>query len=519
MYVNRKEKTLIITLSANLLLIVLKFFLAWISGSLALKAGAWHSFSDIFVSGIVLTGLVLSRSEDVKLTKGVSRIENWVSILVAFFIFYVGYDIFQEVIQQSERRLSQVPAVIAGSVLTIAVSYFMARYKIYVGRETNSPSLIADGYHSKMDMYSSVIVVIGLLGYQAGLQNTDKFAAVIIVLLIGWAGIEILLGSLRALRSGGMIDGVHRYHLPDRLSKMLPRFRKVGIPIAVAIYFGTGFYHVNWDETGIEKVFGKPVNLNVSPGLHYQMPWPAGRVEKVKTSKIRTVKSDAALTLSGDENLIEVGVSLDYTVKNAFDYVFRASEPDILVRLSMESAVRQIVSQETVDYVLTEGKSKVRDAVLQLTQETLDKTQSGIHVVNVQLLRLAPPEDVMAAFRDVASAKEDKATYLNEAYAFENEVVPMSRGQAAEIVAKAQGDRDEKVNRSQGEAGAFLNRLAAYQQNQGVTEDRMYMETLEKTLARVEKIVVDSRIKIETTDFWNLKDSLPTKVLKEGKAK
>ena len=125
----------------------------------------------------------------------------------------------------------------------------------------------------------------------------------------------------------------------------------------------------------------------------------------------------------------------------------------------------------------------------------------------------------MAAFRDVASAKEDKATYLNEAFAFENEVVPMSRGQAAEIVAKAQGERDEKVNRSQGEASAFLNRLAAYQQNKSVTEDRMYIETLEKTLSRAEKVVVDSRIKIETTDFWNLKDSLPAKVLKEGKAK
>jgi membrane protease subunit HflK len=502
-----------------LLLIVLKFFLAWISGSLALKAGAWHSFSDIFVSGIVLTGLMLSRSEDVKLTKGVSRIENWVSILVAFFIFYVGYDIFKDVIQQSERPLLQVPAVIAGSVLTIAVSYFMARYKIYVGRETNSPSLIADGYHSKMDMYSSVIVVIGLLGYQAGLRNTDKFAAVIIVLLIGWAGIEILMGSLRALRSGGMIDGVHRYHLPERLSGMLPRLRKVGIPLAIAVYVSTGFYYVNWDEVGIEKVFGKPVNINVSPGLHYQIPWPVSRVEKVKTSKIRTVKSDAALTLSGDENLIEVGVSLDYAVKNAFDYVFRASEPDILVRLAMESAVRQVVSQEPVDFVLTEGKSKVRDLVMRLSQEILDKTQSGIHVVNVQLLRLAPPEDVMAAFRDVASAKEDKATYLSEAYAFENEVIPMSRGQAAEMVAKAQGERDEKVNRSQGEAGAFMKRLAAYQQDKNITEDRMYIETLEKTLARVEKIVVDSRIKIETTDFWNLKDGLPAKVLKEGKAK
>jgi len=207
---NRKEKALIITICANFLLIALKFVLAGMSGSLALKAGAWHSFSDIFVSGIVLIGLVLSRREDLTLSKGISRIENFVSILVSFFILYIGYEIFQEVIKGEERALTQVPIVIAGAVLTIVVSYFMARYKIYVGKETNSPSLVADGYHSMMDMYSSVIVVIGLTGYLIGLKNMDKLAAVIIVILIGLTAIEIFTSSIKALRKGGLPNTVHR---------------------------------------------------------------------------------------------------------------------------------------------------------------------------------------------------------------------------------------------------------------------------------------------------------------------
>ena len=231
MNLNRKEKALIITIGANLLLIALKFILAGISGSLALKAGAWHSFSDIFVSGLVLTGLFMSRREDLKLSKGISRIENAVSVIVALFILFIGYEIFTEVIRGTERELSQVPLVIVGALLTIAVSYFMARYKIFVGKETNSPSLVADGFHSKMDMYSSIIVVVGLMGYLVGLVNMDKVAAVIIVILIVWAGMEILLGAIKALRAGGLPDMAHGHKLLENMSQFALRVRKIGVPL------------------------------------------------------------------------------------------------------------------------------------------------------------------------------------------------------------------------------------------------------------------------------------------------
>ncbi len=514
---NRKEKTLIITICANLFLIVLKFILAGMSGSLALKASAWHSFSDIFVSGIVLTGLFLARKEDVNLSRGISRIENVVSIIVSLFILYIGYDIFREVIRGTERELSQVPVVILGSLLTIAISYFMARFKIYVGKETNSPSLVADGYHSKMDMYDSIVVVIGLTGYLIGLVNMDKVAAVIIVLLIVLAGLEIFTGAFRALRSGGLPDVVHEHRHLKYIGKYYPLIKKFGIPLLAVLYLASGIYYVRWDQIGIEKRFGKPVETQVAPGLHYRLPWPAGQVDKINVSNIRTIKSDPILMLTGDENLIEVSVAAHYKVKNAFDFIYRVTEPEKLVKFASESAVRQVISKEEVDNVLTTGKSVIQDETMDLAQEALDKEQSGIQLVNVQLLKAAPPEDVISAFRDVASAREDKVTYLNEALAYRNEVIPLSRGEAAEVVADSIAYREKKLNYAAGEASRFLSRLEEYRKAPDITETRMYIETLEKILPGVEKLIVDSRIDIGTTDLWYLKGKTNSKVFREVK--
>jgi len=516
-YLNRKEKTLIITIGVNLFLIVLKFVLSGISGSLALKASAWHSFSDIFVSGIVLTGLFMSRQEDVKRSRGISRIENTVSVLVSVFILFIGYEIFKEVIRGAQRELSQVPAVILGALLTIAVSYFMARYKIYVGKQTNSPSLVADGYHSKMDMYSSIIVVIGLIGYLIGLINMDKVAAVVVVILIVWAGFEILIGALKALRAGGLLDIVHGYKVLENLGKLSPWVRKFGIPFLLAIYFASGIYYIRWDQIGIEKRFGLPIDSEIPPGVHYRYPWPVGEVNKVNTSSIRSTYVDPTLMLTGDENLIEVGVAVHYVVKNAFDFTYRVTEPEKLVKFATEAAVRQVVSQQPVDYILTVGKTKIQNETLKLAQDVLDRQRSGTRLVNVQLVQVAPPGEVIEAFRDVASAKEDKVTYLNEAYAYRNEVVPVSRGKAAEIIAEATGYRTEKINQAKGEAQAFLDRLREYQKSREVTKARMYIETMEKILPGVNKLIVDSRISIETTDLWSIKGKIAGNILKEGK--
>ena len=162
---NRKEKAVIVAIASNVLLIALKFILAALSGSVSLRASAWHSFSDLIPSLVVLAGLYLARREDTKTTQGISRIENISAVIVAGFIFYVGIEIVSDVLSRASEELSNVPLVAAISLISIAITYFMARYQIYVGRETGSPALIANGIHARVDMYSSVVVVAALVGY------------------------------------------------------------------------------------------------------------------------------------------------------------------------------------------------------------------------------------------------------------------------------------------------------------------------------------------------------------------
>jgi membrane protease subunit HflK len=457
----------------------------------------------------------MSRREDLKLSKGISRIENISSIIVSLFIFYVGWEIFQEVLRGSQNELSELPIATVGALLTIAISYFMARYKLYVGRETNSPSLIVDGYHSKMDMYSSIIVVIGLIGYLIGLVNLDKVAAVIIVILIGWTGLEIFTGAVKALRIGGLPDLEHGNEFPKRMGKHFKLVKKFGIPILVLSYFASGFYYVRWDQIGIEQRFGKPIESERPPGLHYRFPWPIESVKLVNVGNIKTVTSDPVPMLTGDENLIDVSVVTHFLVNNAFDFSFRIKTPEDMVRFAIDSSVRQMISQEKVDYILTTGKSRIQELTLQKAQMVLDNAQSGIRLVNVQLKKAYPPDEVVSAFRDVASAREDKVAFINEGFAYQNEVVPAARGQAAEIIAQADAYQQEKINRSRGEASRFLNRQQEYQKSKDITETRMYIETMEKILPGVEKMIVDSKANIDTTDIWLLKGKIGSKIFKE----
>lgn len=519
MQLNRKERTLIVTIVVNFGLILLKFGLAWLSGSLALKAGAWHSFSDIFVSAIVLAGLILSRREDLQRSHGVSRIENAVAMIVGLFILYVGVDIFVEVVRGDQPPLTNVSVVIVGALLTIIISFFMARYKMYVGRETDSPSLVADGFHSKLDMYSSIVVVAGLVGYQIGLSSMDRVAAVVVVALVVWAGLEITIGALFALRAGGLAEVLHDNHLLGRMEKWMPYLRRAGLPLLLVIWLSSGLYTVEWNQVGIEKRFGKPVKIDVLPGLHFRLPWPFSTVDIVDVEKVRTIDTPESLMLTGDENLIEVAAKAHYAVRNAFDFAYGMYDPQKLTALAVESALRRSISRRPVDTVLTEAKSEVQQNTLAAAQSVLDNLGTGVRLITVQLTKAAPSGDVLPAFQDVASAKEDQVTYLNEAYAYQNEIVPKSRGEAAEIIAAAEAYREKKINGSRGESNAFSNRLSAFNQSRDITKTRLYIETMERVLTRVEKMIIDKRIDLQSTDLWMLNGRLPDQLLQEGTPK
>jgi membrane protease subunit HflK len=269
-------------------------------------------------------------------------------------------------------------------------------------------------------------------------------------------------------------------------------------------YISTGFYTIQWNERGIARRFGQQVGDAILPGIHYRFPWPIDSVESVKVDDIRKLDTGSFLILTGDENLIQLNVATHYRINDASDYLFNLEDPEKLVRDATRSALRKVVGEMGIDSILTTAKSQVLEKTRLITQSSLDGWDSGILTVGVQLLQADPPLEVMEAFRDVASAREDRETYINVAYGYRNSIIPEARGKAVKIVMEAEGFTSERVNYAQGESSRFLLQHKEHKEARDVTEMRLYIETMEKALLPVEKILINPEVKQGIMDLWFL---------------
>jgi membrane protease subunit HflK len=505
---NRKERTMAIVIGLNVFVIVLKFVLAQASDSLAMGASAWHSFADIFVNVFVLAGLIAARAEAASShrTGRLSLIENGVALVVAGFIIAMGVNIFGQVAGHPMHTLTNLGLVTLFSLLTIAVAFISSRLLLYVGRQEDSPALIASGYHAQMEVWASVVVVLGLAGSALGIQSLDRAAAVLVVVFVAFAGYDIGSSALAALRARSLLQVDHAHRHRSLWRAFLPT---AGVTLLV-FYLVSGFYVVQPGEQAVVRRFGVVIEPRVSEGLHYRLPWPADQVDVVSVTNVRRAETDRALMLTGDENLINVRLGVHYTVADPVAYLFRVTNADSLVAAAAEAGVRQVIAEEAVDNVLTVDKAAIQARASQLAQATLDAYQTGLRIADVQLLESSPPEAVADAFRDVASAREDKQTVINEALAYQNEVIPTSRGDAATAVNAAKAYAAQKTNTAQGEATRFAAQDRAHDGQPAITHVRLYLEAVENVLPRVRKILVDPAVTLQTTDLWLTGDSKVT---------
>lgn len=501
---NRKERTISVTIAINGFLILFKFWLASASGSLALRSSAMHSLTDLAIGIFVLFGLFLSRREASKTAKGHSLgiVENWVALAVSVAIFYVGIDIVTEVLFGDTPQLRNLVPITLAALVTVVVAYVVARYKLYVGRQTGSPALIASGYHSQVDIYASIVVVIGLAGTVLGLPNLDTAAAAIVAVLIFLAGYQIAASALSALKrqkslnlegeTGESIEAEHK------------RWRVYG-PIAavllLGIYFASGYYTVQTGEVAVVRQFGRVVE-EAGAGLHYRWPTPIERVDIIAAQQVRRQETASIQMLTGDENLISVRASVHYSVSDPTSFLLKVADPNKLVRQAVAAALRQVVAQEAVDALLTVDKTNIQELTAVAAQETLDRNKVGVRIEGVQLLESAPPPEVANAFRDVASAREDRNTFVNEALAYQNEVLPVARGNADKARKAAVAYAAQKTAVASGDAASFVTRLAAYQAAPEITRQRLYLEAVEASLPGARKFIVDPQVSPETTDLW-----------------
>ena len=280
-------------------------------------------------------------------------------------------------------------------------------------------------------------------------------------------------------------------------------------PGAIAAVAGAGFalwalsgiYIVQPNEAAVVTTFGA-YSRSETPGLRYHLPTPIERVEKVAVTSLNRIDiggsagadvPEESLMLTGDENIVNLDFSVTWRVADAAKYVFTVRDQEDAVKAVAESAMREVVGKTTLQDILTTGRGRVQNQSAELMQRTLDGWGAGVSIVEVQIRSANPPQEVVAAFREVANAGQDAESAVNEANSYRNRVINEAKGDAAKLTQSAQGYREQSVREAVGEASRFSQILTEYKRAPGVTRDRLYIETMQRVLSRSNKVVIDGK--------------------------
>jgi len=300
----------------------------------------------------------------------------------------------------------------------------------------------------------------------------------------------------------------------------IPEFNFKLMPVvlaALAIWLLTGTYMVGPDEVGVVRTFGEHTRVAQS-GLNWHFPVPIETVNTPKVTEVkrieigfrtlrngqyRTVEKES-LMLTGDENIVDAEMIVQYKIKDPVAYLFNIVEPELTVREAAEASLRTVVGRNKIDETLTTGKFTIQEETKFQLQSILDLYESGIHVVAVQLQDVSPPKEVIGAFKDVASAKEDKNRMVNQAEGYRNDLIPKARGEAEAMIRDAEGFRESRIKRAEGDAAKFTTILQEYRKAKSITEKRLYLETMEKVLPGIEKIIIPDKDSGNMLNLLNL---------------
>ncbi len=284
---------------------------------------------------------------------------------------------------------------------------------------------------------------------------------------------------------------------------------------AVALWFASGFYRVEPDQQGIVLRFGA-FNRTALPGLNYHLPWPietaltpavtrinrtevgyrAGGIDPDTGRELAAGDVPAeSLMLTGDENIIDINLTVFWRIRDAGAYLFNTRHPDATVKSVAESVVREVIGRTPIQPALTEARARIEQDVTTDTQKILDQYGTGVEITQVQLQRVDPPAAVIDAFRDVQRATTEAEQMRNEAELYHNDIVPRARGDAARLVAEADGARQASIAEATGQAQRFLSVLTAYQAAKAVTLRRLYIETMQGILSRDQSLIVDDSLR------------------------
>ena len=362
-----------------------------------------------------------------------------------------------------------------------------------------------------------------------------------------------------ALLVGLLIASMMRTRVPDEWMWLRDRIAdytglrltvrglaSASLGLLALFWLTSGFFMVEPSEVGIRLRFGRVVASDLGPGWHFRLPWPVenhrlvarDRVQRLEFGVPGSLSREAATRaqirdrptfgssqapertsglwfqkeiapespslLTGDSNLIDLRSAVQYRVKDALAFAYDIAEPEPLVRSTILSALRGVVAMHAIDAVYTSARDEIERSTREAAQAMLDRYQAGIEILTVRLLYVHPPEEVHDAFRDVASAREDKLRTINLANVFAVEKVNQAKGAAAAMQEQAAAYKEQRIKSAQGDATAFALRFEAYSQAPELTKFRLQVETLEDVLPGVRKFVRPGTGEVKDVDMWLL---------------
>lgn len=559
----KQEKTAIIVAFVDLLSIIVKFFLAALTGSLSIMADAWHSFGDLITTIMVFIALVLDRKEKIKDVDAADkqarfiRRSSWeprACVIIGIALIAVAARVFKEIFLGGTPEIIRYPVIAAAIVLLLMLfSYIRFRFEESVGKETNSPALVADAYHSKVDIYSLTLVLISLLSEHLEIR-IDRWMAGIIALMILAIALKTLYNAFsimltqsnqvipkeRTVEDKAIIFTVGYIHTkkdhlisrlvnhfnlknPEKIRQLRSRFILAGLALAVIVWILSGFYIVSYSEQAIVERLGKPIDIlnPVGPGLHYDWPRPISRINRIDTDSIRWMRlgyvtkerTDIILwtkahylkeysVLTGDGAIVELAANLHYRVVDAGAYLYSAIEPESQLELMSYETLCRLAAQHSLFDILAYGRKKFEQTVTESIQSLADAANLGIEVVQICFLDVHPPMEVAPAFEDVVSAQEDLETYIEQARGYYKETLPLTTGEAASMMIQAESYRKEIVEKASGQADAFLSVTNAFKRHKSINRYRVRFDALDFWLSGKPLWLIDSRVSKRPLDLF-----------------
>ena len=541
---NRKARTALLITGIHVVFTVVKFAAYCFTGSMTVLAEAWHSLTDIATSMLVFVSMrgtipffdrlsVSDEADDTEAShpfpeKQNGKGEKAVAIGIGLFLLMVSLDMLYKSFRLPQTTIS-FPVINGCLFLFFSLcSYWVYRYEHMIGQSEESVGLTADAMHARSDVFASGITGVILILYKLGI-NLDRLGAVIIGLLIFATAVGTLRKGFTHIAPGdshSLWHSIYRYcegmlqpwwiryiqPIHARISRHILKGMIILWLLAVCTLAAHMFvFTVDIGEAAILERVGSPhpTGTIYPPGIHCKYPWPIDRVQTINTRGIRSAiigvtqldpKSPLIWTrrhgqeepfLSADNSLFYPYIVIEYTISNAYHFVYHHAQPQELLHDIASEVVSSVFIEKSFYTIATSYRGDLEQHVQSHLQHKLDQLQCGIAISSVGLKDIHPPITIAPAFENVIAAYQEKEQLINEAQAYRKRAVPEARGDAARIIAEGHSYRTRRIEHTLGDTERSLKRQSVYAQWTSVIKTHLYLSTIRSAMTYSRKFLVD----------------------------